>query len=111
VLAILDKAMDAAKAEAKMSETIMILDAEYTGEVVDGEANGYGRSTELGHSVYEGTFKDNEKHGVGTITYEYEQMKYFYAGEWKEDAQHGMGLFTWSDGGRYCGGFQFGNNK
>lgn len=39
------------------------------------------------------------------MTYEYEEMKYFYAGEWNEDQQHGMGLFTWSDGGRYCGGF------
>jgi len=85
--------------------------SEYSGEIVDGEAHGYGCCNEDNNELYEGQWKNNEKHGVGTMRFRMDDIKYFFAGEWNENQMHGMGLWTWGDGTRYCGNFERGTTK
>lgn len=106
VLAIFDEAMNTSRERAGAFENILILDAEYSGELLLGNAHGYGICKDHDLSLYEGQWQDNNKHGVGTMRFTFGEISYFYAGEWKEDQQHGMGLFQWADGAKYCGNFK-----
>lgn len=96
--------MAKAKLNSKLAETIFVMDSEYTGEVTNEEAHGYGTAVDE-NTLYEGLWHENEKHGWGTQTTQYQGLKFFYAGQWELDCQHGQGVFTWSDGTRYVGGF------
>lgn len=84
----------------------------YTGDIVDGKANGYGKGVFDNGLVYEGTWANNKKEGKGTLRWPdgsiYEG--YFsnntrtgkgtfisrnqekYVGEWLNDYRHGEGI-------------------
>ena len=108
---IFDEAMCTAKDKSKGPESMLIGDSKYSGEILNGEAHGYGICNESEEQLYEGQWKQNEKHGVGTMRFRMGDISYFFAGEWHEDQMHGMGLWTWSDGARFCGNFHRGTTK
>ena len=54
---------------------------------------------------YVGEFKDNMKHGQGTMTYADGNQ---YVGEWKDDKYHGQGTLTTTGGDQYVGEFKDG---
>ena len=53
------------------------------------------------YGIYEGEWKDGERHGKGTFTSTNEKEKYI--GKWKFDERNGKGVQTYSDGSRYEG--------
>jgi hypothetical protein len=55
-------------------------------------------------SVYEGEFKDGEKHGKGTYTYPGGK----YVGEFKYGYRNGLGTATFDGGAKYVGQFKYG---
>ena len=61
--------------------------------------NGQGIFTFVYGDIYEGEWKENEKHGHGRITYANGSA---YEGEWKNDKKHGYGKTIeegyWKDG-------------
>ena len=44
---------------------------------------------------YVGQFKDEEKHGEGTLTFASGAK---YVGQWKDDKMHGLGKYTFANG-------------
>ena len=56
--------------------------------------------------TYEGFFKNNKKHGQGTMTLTNGDK---FVGEWKDDKKHGQGTYTWKDGDKYTGQWQKGH--
>ncbi len=77
----------------------------YTGQVVDGVAEGYGSWEHPEGYRYEGEFKNNKFHGQGTITWVDGSI---YEGQLKDDLMHGYGTMTWSDGTVLEGRFEYG---
>lgn len=51
--------------------------------------------------VYDGDWRNNKKHGVGT--YYYKKSGNEYDGDWKNNKKHGFGTFYWNDGDKYVG--------
>jgi len=114
------------------------LDAEYKGDVLEGEwMNGllHGQSTyyflannQFKGDKYVGKYKDGKKHGQGTYTWangdkhvgEYKGNKPHgqgthtfakgekYVGEYKDGKKHGQGTYTWANGDKYVGEFKDG---
>jgi uncharacterized membrane protein YhaH (DUF805 family) len=59
------------------------------------------------YGIYEGEWKDGERHGKGTFTSANKKEKYI--GEWKFNGRNGKGIQTYSDGSKYEG--QWENDK
>ena len=53
------------------------------------------------YGIYEGEWKDGERHGKGTFTSANKKEKYI--GEWKFNGRNGKGIQTYSDGSKYEG--------
>jgi hypothetical protein len=67
--------------------------------------SGPGNTTEVGQSRYEGDFKENLRHGMGTYVLPDGSV---YVGSWREGTMCGRGTFTWSDGSQYTGDWKDG---
>ena len=50
---------------------------------------------------YDGDWKNNKMHGLGTYYYKKSGSK--YDGDWKNNKMHGFGTFYWNDGDKYVG--------
>lgn len=101
------------------------LNCNYSGELKENIANGYGFFTNNYGVVYEGQWNNDLQHGIGVEStsdnslYEGEFEfgmksgfgKYFWAdgskyeGEWKSNNMHGYGIYTTPDGKEYTGEF------
>ena len=68
----------------------------YTGQWVDGVAQGQGSMTWDSGASYEGEWQAGMRTGQGTMTYSDETV---YVGEFKENKREGQGRRTWPDGG------------
>ena len=66
--------------------------------------NGYGTYTWADGRKYVGEWKNDKKHGQGTLTWAASGSK--YVGEFKDSARHGQGTYTWADGRKYVGEFK-----
>ena len=49
-------------------------------------------------SIYEGMFKNHEKHGYGRIIYSAEDDRLLYIGEWVHGEKHGKGKMIYKNG-------------
>lgn len=65
---------------------------------------GSGRADGFGADVYEGMFKEDKRHGSGTMMYSSGDI---YEGMWADDQKHGPGTFFYmSKGKRFDGVWQ-----
>jgi len=64
--------------------------------------DGYGEEKYLDGSIYKGEFKEDLKHGKGTLLLQ-ENSKYGYEGEFKYDQKSGKGKFKWNEKKEYTG--------
>lgn len=76
--------------------------ATYTGDLVDGFAQGFGTMQWHNGNVYQGEWYNNHRHGTGTMTWADGDS---YTGDWLEDRREGYGVYTWANGDRYEGSF------
>ena len=67
----------------------------YTGQVKDGEANGYGKMVFPDIGTYIGYFVNGKREGLGTFTWLCGDT---YVGFWNADKMTGSGTYTFSDG-------------
>lgn len=78
----------------------------YTGEIRDGEANGYGEIYYEGEKIYEGHLVNNERSGKGV---QYAMGILQYEGDFLHDKRHGKGTQWWPlDHSKYVGDFKEG---
>jgi hypothetical protein len=84
-----------------MSErkTVQFPDGKYTGEVLNGKREGFGKLEQSWGGTYEGHFKNNKKDGQGSMVVPGSR----YEGQWKEDKRSGFGSKVWTNGRRYEG--------
>ncbi len=87
-------------------DTIAIQEV-YTGDLVDGKKNGFGKMVYENGNVYEGEWKDDKKSGKGKMFYKDGSS---YEGEWKDDKMEGFGTVIWANGRKYVG-YLVGNQK
>lgn len=78
----------------------------YLGEVQDGKANGAGVGIWPTGSIYRGFWKNNRRHGEGTIESHNGEK---YEGQWTEGKREGEGVYYWPTGERYDGEWK--NNR
>jgi hypothetical protein len=64
------------------------------------KGGGGGKKVPNGGSRYEGDFKENLRHGMGTYVLPDGSV---YSGQWREGMMSGRGVFTWPDGAVYDG--------
>ncbi len=76
----------------------------YTGQLVNGMANGQGTVIYANGDSYEGEWKDNMFHGQGIYTW---AEGHRYEGEFKNDMFHGQGTVTKANGYIIKGRFEF----
>ena len=62
--------------------------------------NGTGTFHYENETIYEGEWKNNERHGKGVCTWKDGTQ---YDGKWENDKENGQGKCTWSNGDRYEG--------
>ena len=62
--------------------------------------NCFGIHTYENGDVYEGEWKDNNRHGFGKYTFIYGDI---YEGEWRNNKNDGVGKYTWANGDVYEG--------
>ncbi|GCA63197.1 hypothetical protein KIPB_008454 [Kipferlia bialata] len=67
----------------------------YTGEWVDGSADGQGIMEYSTGGVYSGGWKRHQRHGHGTMEYETGAV---YTGYWENDQKQGSGTMTYTNG-------------
>lgn len=77
----------------------------YEGEWKESKQHGWGRNVWDDGSVFVGTFKRDNKDGVGEYTWDDGTR---YLGEWKDNMMHGYGKYTWPDGRAYEGEWRAG---
>eukprot|EP00037_Helgoeca_nana_P002450 m.33935 g.33935 ORF g.33935 m.33935 type:complete len:433 (+) comp12605_c0_seq1:97-1395(+) len=70
----------------------------YTGELLDGKADGQGRLVFPNGTVYDGAFQNDRRNGFGTSTFIDDDGTETYAGEWRDGKRHGRATFTFADG-------------
>lgn len=79
----------------------------WSGDCVDGYAQGYGEMRWYVHSELQGSYvgdwKDGKMHGKGTMKY---TDGVEYTGDWQDDKRHGNGTITFADGEKYIGEWQ-----
>ena len=68
---------------------MIINDENYVGEIYDGKANGDGTLT-TEHWTFRGTFKNNERHGLGVYTWKNGTVE---EGEFKNGEKEGKDTF------------------
>ena len=78
---------------------------EYLGEWKDNNKHGQGTLTFASGNKYVGEFKDGEQHGQGTFTFHNGDE---YLGEFKDGKYHGHGTFTFANGTKDSGYFMNG---
>jgi len=74
----------------------------YTGELCNGEPDGYGLMLYDDNRRYEGTWIHGRYHGKGQTSFANGDS---YTGEYKSDHMHGSGTYYWEDGRYYVGKF------
>jgi len=72
----------------------------YDGEFFEDEKHGVGEMTWDDGRRYRGHFKNGKFHGAAVVSWSDGRM---YAGEYADDRKHGEGTFSWHDGRRYQG--------
>ena len=78
-----------------------IFDGEkYVGEWKDDKKHGQGTLTFSSGEKYVGEWKDDKRNGQGTNTFPSGQK---YVGEWKDNKKHGQGTYTFPSGQKYVG--------
>ena len=65
--------------------------ARYEGNYMNGVKSGVGKLLFPNGDIYEGEFRDNQMHGVGSYTYKTSQD--IYSGEWVNNKKHGQGRY------------------
>jgi len=65
-----------------------------------------GRITPNGGGVYDGTFRSDQRHGVGVYRFADGET---YSGQWKDNKQHGRGETVLVGGDRYVGEYREGH--
>jgi len=75
----------------------------YYGQIQEGKANGYGIGIYNGRSTYEGSWKNNLRHGNGKYTWANGDV---YEGSFVVDKREGHGSYTFGGGERYEGGWK-----
>ena len=68
--------------------------------------NGHDTATYADGSTYSGEWKDGNRHGKGTETYDDDDgdgQGFTYSGEWADDERNGQGTETWFNGSTYRG--------
>ena len=73
---------------------MIINDENYVGEIYDGKANGDGTLT-TEHWTFRGTFKNNERHGLGVYTWKNGTVE---EGEFKNGEKEGKATQYWQNG-------------
>ena len=64
----------------------------YIGDYKTDKRNVKGRKIYSNNDVYEGEWKDDQKHGDGSFKSETEEWE--YVGKWENNLRHGKGKFT-----------------
>jgi len=59
---------------------------------------GFGKMIYSNGDIYEGEWKDDQKHGRGTQSYWDDSGS--YTGGWRNNVCHGVGIFRWPDGSK-----------
>ena len=84
----------------------------WTGDCVNGRADGYGKQTwrtlrdgEWEEQIYTGMKLDGKAHGRGVALWAYGNS---YEGDWKDGKRHGRGIYTDENGNKYEGEFRNG---
>lgn len=77
----------------------------YEGNWDGGVFNGEGTCTWPSGDIYVGQYEDGDIHGQGTYTWANGDM---YIGSWSHEEMHGEGTFTWADGDMYTGSWSHG---
>ena len=74
------------------------------GEFKNGLKHGKGkwkkRFNDQSCNMYEGSYEDDKKNGIGMFTWE---SGNYYKGCYKDDERHGYGEMYWKDGSQYKG--------
>ncbi|MDA1216656.1 MAG: hypothetical protein O3B38_00520 [Chloroflexi bacterium] len=70
----------------------------YTGEWKDNKRHGQGTMTWADGITYTGEFKEHQQHGQGTETYTSGAYGTTYTGEWQDGQMHGQITMTYPDG-------------
>ncbi|CAF3908999.1 unnamed protein product [Adineta steineri] len=85
--------------------TLKLDDGVYTGEILDGRANGRGILTKWNGHRYEGEFINDMPDGKGILIrlHGSNSTEKIYEGRFLENKFDGQGTFYWSDGSRYQG--------
>ena len=64
-----------------------------------GKRNGFGKTTFISGAIYEGSFRQGERHGYGEFYFPEGSEFLHYKGHWKDGEEHGFGETTWSGDG------------
>ncbi|CAF4263069.1 unnamed protein product, partial [Adineta steineri] len=85
--------------------TLKLDDGVYTGEILDGRANGRGVLMKWDGHRYEGEFINDMPDGKGILLrlHGSNSTEKIYEGRFLENKFDGQGTFYWSDGSRYQG--------
>ena len=75
----------------------------YDGDFVNGVYHGIGTYTWEDNNVYRGDWREGKRHGVGVYTSGY--GLHIYDGDWQNDVKHGQGFQQLSDGRTFEGTF------
>ncbi|MGE4550296.1 MAG: hypothetical protein AAEJ57_02825, partial [Opitutales bacterium] len=70
----------------------------YSGEMVDGKPDGFGKRRFLNGDAYEGDFRNGRQYGEGTMVYRGNSSIKRYDGAWAADKRHGHGTLESADG-------------
>ena len=73
--------------------------------LVNGLFNGPGKTVSPGEYVYEGNYRDHQRHGMGTLI---RDNGWKYSGLWSEGKPHGQGTVTSPSGEEFSGVFREG---
>jgi hypothetical protein len=80
----------------------------YTGDVLDGAAQGLGVVGFHNGDVYAGQFVDSQMSGTGVVTFADKSKAVGYAGEWASNLYSGYGVYYEAGGGRIEGQWRAG---
>jgi len=83
----------------------------YVGDFKNGQRNGHGVYTSVQGHQYDGAWKDDHRHGVGTLSFAMKsegkkgETKWAgtYKGQWSHNLKHGKGVFSYQNGDKYEG--------
>lgn len=70
----------------------------YEGSRKNGEPHGNGTMRYANGNIYKGEWKNGERHGMGTMTFAGGNV---YSGQWKNGERHGNGTVTYPNGNKF----------